>query len=438
MLEKVKKAGVTGAGGAGFPSHIKLGAKARSYIVNAAECEPLLVTDRTLMLNFPEKIIEGIKKVREITSFEKAYIGIKEKNRDCGEVLKKHIDVDFIEVKILKNVYPSGDEQVMIYEILDRVVPEGGIPLDIDVIVNNVETVYRIGEAVKSNKPFSKRFVSIIGEVNNPQVREVPVGTSFAYLLNIAGKKDIDYVAIDGGPMMGSVVEVDEGIVRKTTSGIIFLGREHTLIRRKMQTIESVVSQARASCCNCMTCTELCSRYLIGHRMEPHKIMRAIGMELTQPDVYENAMLCSECNICELYACPIGLSPRAVNAKIKEEMRREGRRFGKERLPEYKAPVFRKGRQINTTRLTARLGLSKYYRVKPEYITGELIPETLRIFLNQHIGTPAKSIVNVGDEVRADQLVGEMDGDFSANVHSPLPGKVKAKGENYMDIEVRI
>ena len=436
MLDKVKSAGITGAGGAGFPAHIKLGAKARSYIINAAECEPLLATDRTLMLNFSKEIIEGIKAVREITPYEKAYIGIKEKNRDCGEALKKFIDVDFIEVRVLRNVYPSGDEQVMIYEILDKVVPEAGIPLDIDVIVNNVETVYRIGKAVLQDEPFSKRFVSIIGEVNNPQVREVPVGTSFSYLLDIAGKKDIDYVAIDGGPMMGKVVEVNEGFVRKTTSGIIFLERDHPLIRRKTQTIKSVVSQARASCCNCMTCTELCSRYLLGHRMEPHKIMRAIGMELTQPHVYEHAMLCSECNICELYACPIGLSPRAVNVKIKNDMRKEGKRFEKERLPEYKAPVFRKGRQINTTRLTARLGLSKYYSVKPEYITGELKPDMLRIYLNQHIGAPAKAVVEVGNEIKANQLVGKLDGDFSANVHSPLDGKVIDKDENYIDIEV--
>jgi Na+-translocating ferredoxin:NAD+ oxidoreductase RnfC subunit len=435
MIDKIEKAGIAGAGGAGFPSYFKLGSKAEFYVVNAAECEPLLESDRNLMLHNAEKIVSGIKKIREITGFKKAYIGIKEKNSDCGELLRKYIDVDYIEVKILKNVYPSGDEQVMIYEILGKIVPEGGIPLDIGVIVNNVETVYRIEKALSDGEPFTKRYVTITGEIERPCVVEIPLGVSFSDILEFAGrKKNIDYIALDGGPMMGRITNISEGFVKKTTSGIIFLPSDHVIVGRKTQSISNIIAQAQACCCNCMTCTELCSRYLIGHRMEPHKIMRSLCSENFDEKIFEFATLCSECNICELYACPINLSPRTVNQFLKDKFRKEGRKISI-RKEEYNVPEERAGRQLPSDRIVNRLDIKKYY--------GRLsfsrdIPQFSKVYLklSQHIGAPSEPVVKVGQNVKKGELIADKKNGLSLPLHASVDGKVIQIDSENIIIEV--
>ncbi|MCK9223642.1 MAG: SLBB domain-containing protein [Candidatus Muirbacterium halophilum] len=437
MIDKIEKAGISGAGGAGFPTFFKLGAKAEYYIINAAECEPLLESDRNIMLRNAEKIISGIKKVKKIIDFKKAYIGIKQKNTDCGELLKKFIDVDYIEVKILKNIYPSGDEQVMIYEILGKIVPEGGIPLNIGVIVNNVETVYRIEKAISENEVFNKRYVTVNGEIEKPCVMELPLGISFSDILEFAGKKKgINYIAIDGGPMMGKITDIKDGVVKKTTSGILFLSENHELILRKTQSIKNIFAQAQASCCNCMTCTELCSRYLIGHRMEPHKIMRALCSQNFDEKIFEYATLCSECNICELYACPINLSPKTVNQFLKEKFRKEGKKINIKK-DSYEAPEERSGRQIPSDRIINRLDIKKYYK-KLEF--KDEIPEFTKVFLklSQHIGAPSKPIVSVGQNVKKGDIIAEKNGNLSMPLHSSVDGKVVEVGSDTIIIEVSI
>jgi Na+-translocating ferredoxin:NAD+ oxidoreductase RnfC subunit len=424
MLDIIKKSGIAGAGGAGFPTHIKLNAKADTFIVNAAECEPLLNSDRILMKRFPDKIIEGIKIVKELINFKKCFIGIKKKNKDVAEIIKSNIDVDYIEVFILDDAYPVGDEQILIYEITKKVVPEGGIPLDIGIVVNNVETVYKIYKAVKENEPFVKRHVSILGDVEKAAVFELPIGVSFEDILNYAGKKypAEEYVAIDGGPMMGKITDIKKGFVKKTTSGIIFLRKDRPLVLKKTQSLKNIINQAKAACCNCMSCTELCSRNLIGHKIEPHKIMRSIGFENSSDKPFLNAFLCSECNICELYACPIGLSPKTVNVYLKNKFRSENKRLTDlNKNPE--AKPYREGRKIPSVRLINRLGLSKY-NFKLNYEEYDKFFDKLTIFLSQHIGKSAKAVVKEGDTVKKGDVIAEADGDFSSFIHSPLDGKV--------------
>ncbi|MFA7576712.1 MAG: 4Fe-4S dicluster domain-containing protein, partial [Candidatus Muiribacteriota bacterium] len=315
--------------------------------------------------------------------------------------------------------------------------PEGGIPLNIGVIVNNVETVYRVYNALENKKPFTKRYVTVTGDINKPFVAEIPVGVSFSHILELAGKKPgLNYIAVDGGPMMGKITEVDKGFIKKTTSGIIFLDKKSILIQRKTQNIKNVISQAAATCCNCVTCTDLCSRYLIGHKMEPHKIMRAIFNQNLDNKLFETAFLCSECNICELYACPLNLSPRTVNVFLKDEYRKKGKRPEWDKR-ELSAPEFREGRLVPSERLINRLGLGSFSKIKPDFREKVEIPEKLYIFTNSHIGAPAEICVKQGDSVLKNQNIAVKNGNVSANYHSPTDGIVSEVQENLIVIEVK-
>jgi len=151
LLDMVKDAGVIGAGGAGFPTHTKLASKAEYILLNGAECEPLLRVDQQLMELFPDEIIKGFAAARSIVDASKGIIGIKGKHKEVISILRNRINElqvgDFIEVKELPDIYPVGDEQVLVYELTGRVVPETGIPIQVGCVVVNSETALNIYNA---------------------------------------------------------------------------------------------------------------------------------------------------------------------------------------------------------------------------------------------------------------------------------------------------
>ncbi len=166
MIEKVKNAGVIGAGGAGFPTHVKIDAEAEILIANGAECEPLLSTDHYLMVEKAAEIVEGLKLVQQSTGAEKVYLALKEKYKDAIEELENILDEkDGIELYLLDNYYPAGDEVELVHNITDRVAPEGGIPLDISCVVINVNTLLNVYLADKEEKPVTTRWITVAGEV---------------------------------------------------------------------------------------------------------------------------------------------------------------------------------------------------------------------------------------------------------------------------------
>ena len=151
LLDKVKEAGVIGAGGAGFPTHVKLQAKAEYILINGAECEPLLRVDQQLMEFHPADVIQGLKIGKEMTGAAHAIIGIKEHHKKVIEILKKTIkEMNLegeIEVGLLPTVYPAGDEMVLVKELTGRIVPEGGIPIAVGCVVMNAESAYNVYHA---------------------------------------------------------------------------------------------------------------------------------------------------------------------------------------------------------------------------------------------------------------------------------------------------
>ncbi|KAB2838915.1 MAG: NADH dehydrogenase subunit, partial [Melioribacteraceae bacterium] len=193
LSEKIFGAGVVGAGGAGFPTHIKANSKVEFVLANGAECEPLLHKDVEIMKNFAPQIVEGMDLMIKSTSAKKGYFGIKTKNTGAIEAVEKNLGSTNIEMSFLGDFYPSGDEYELVYHATKRLIPPHGLPLVVGCVVNNVETFYNVANAEKGI-PVTQKFICVAGCVKNPSTFWVPVGTSFEEVLKFAGGATIkDY-----------------------------------------------------------------------------------------------------------------------------------------------------------------------------------------------------------------------------------------------------
>ena len=431
LLEMIKDAGVIGAGGAGFPTHVKLASKAEFLLMNAAECEPLLRVDQQLMEVFADEILLGFEAAGRLVEAKEAIIGIKEKHKDVIRHLNERIQAlnlgNYIRVQALKDVYPAGDEQVLVYELTGRVVPEAGIPIQVGCVVVNSETALNIYNATKG-LPVTEKYVTITGDVPEKLTVKVPVGTPIIDVLKLSGIEDFQgYSVIDGGPMMGPIMKDLSGFVTKKTKGLVILKKQHDLIRRKSMTVDQSRRINRATCEQCRMCTDLCPRYLLGHDLQPHKMMRVVGYGIDPDKTQEMAMLCCQCNLCELFACPVGLYPRAANMFVRQQLVDKGIRY--ECKPgELQPREVRKFRLLPSKRLVARLGLYPYDKPAP-MSEKTVVPDQVSIALVQHVGAPAKPIVTVGQRVEAGQMIGAIpEGSLGAAIHASIAGTVTEIG----------
>lgn len=428
LLQKTYEAGVVGAGGAGFPTHIKLNANVEYFIINAAECEPLLNTDKYLMSIKAEEMIKGMEHIGELLGAKYLTIAIKQKNSKEISILKETIKKldSKVELFYLKNFYPAGDEQMTVYEVTGRSIPEAGIPLDVGTVVSNVGTVINVYNAI-NDKPVTEKYITVVGEVNNPRMLKVPIGISIKECIEAAGGSTLDdYAVIIGGPMMGTIIDDDESssiYIKKTDGSLIVLPKDHYIVKRKRKPINKIINETRSACIQCRYCTDLCHRYLLGHKLRPHRVMRNVGMAERDPEIMKESLLCCECGICELYSCPMGLSPRLVNIFVKGELRKQGIRPEKGSL-DIESREMIEYRKIPTNRLMSRLDIMKYSDQQIDELK-EVKVKKVSIPLSQHIGKPATSIVNIGDKVSRGQLIGKVErNDMGANVHSSIDGKV--------------
>jgi len=428
LLEKIFDAGIVGAGGAGFPTHIKLNCSVEYLIINGAECEPLLETDKYLMRSESHKIIKAMEETAKKIQAKKLIIGLKEKYKEEVKVLRRTIEKlnSQVELFLLDNFYPAGDEQILVYEITKRSIPAGGIPLDVDVVVSNVGTLVNIYDAI-DEKPVIDKYVTVIGEIKRPSILKVPIGISVEKCIEAAGGSPINnYAVILGGPMMGRIIykeEIQKEYITKTVGSLIVIPKDHYIVGRKELPIKHIINRAKTSCIQCSMCTDMCPRNLIGHRLRPHRIMRSIGMAEDNEKILMEALICCECGVCELYACPMGLSPRRMNAYVKDELRKKGIRYQKEQGTAI-AKEIREYRKIPVNRLISRLGLTKY---KDTGVDGPFKVKSNRVYisLKQSIGKAANSIVSVGDMVSRGQIIGRIQkGELGANVHSSIDGRV--------------
>ena len=217
----------------------------------------------------------------------------------------------------LGDFYPAGDEQVLVNEVTGRTVPEGGIPLQVGVVVINVETLFNIAGALEGKKVTGK-YVTVNGEVGNPMTLFVPVGTPVKDLIDYCGGlKGEGAAVVDGGPMMGKLIDPRNYAVKKTTKSIIAFTDDSIMAENRKRQIEADLKRAQAICLSCRMCTDLCPRYLLGHGLYPDELMKRLYRgSLTDEEIknFDFAYLCCDCGLCELYACVVDLSARSYSA----------------------------------------------------------------------------------------------------------------------------
>ncbi|MBR2186325.1 MAG: SLBB domain-containing protein [Lachnospiraceae bacterium] len=434
LKEIAKKGGVVGAGGAGFPSYAKMTDKADTVILNCVECEPLLKLHRQLLALHASEIVEMLNLVRESLNAAEAVIGIKSEYKETIDALKGVMDkYDKVRIHELRAAYPMGDEVVLIYEVTGRVISPGGLPIDENVVVFNVETMYNMYRAAFEEKSVSDKLVSIVGEIDSPKTLRLPLGMKVKDAVMAAGKVTTDKPAyLMGGPMMGRIGS-ENTVITKTTNAIIILPEDHKLIRSADKDIGNEKRRASSACCQCRTCTDLCSRHALGHPIEPHRIMRAVANnDASDLSVFVNAMYCSGCGICEKYACPQGLSPKTIIQEFKAALRKGGVKM--EKTAPGSVSGGREERKVPVHRLSHRLGLGVYDREAP--IDDECKGASMvKIPLSQHIGKPAEARVNAGDRVKKGQLIAEAAEGLSVNIHSSIDGVVTAVTDSEITIK---
>ncbi|MCW9066529.1 MAG: 4Fe-4S dicluster domain-containing protein [Ignavibacteriaceae bacterium] len=433
LSEKIFEAGVVGAGGAGFPAHIKAKSNVEAVLANGAECEPLIHKDYELMLQFPKEIANGFKLLIESTKAKKGFFGIKEKKSKAISAISQYLNGKIALTK-LGDFYPSGDEFELVYEATGRLIPPAGIPLDVGCVVNNVETLYNIALA-NSNIPVTQKFICVAGAVKKTSSFFVPVGTSFKDVIEFAGgTKTKEFGIFVGGVMMGHLTFDLDDVIKKTTAGIIVLPKEHYLIKRKNQPEQNWHRIGKSVCDQCSYCTELCPRYLLGYQVEPHKVMRSLGFTKTGAPVWNQmAELCCSCGLCTLYACPEDLYPKEACDKAKVEMKVEGIKFIQQKP--VKIHPIKEGRRVPLKQLIMKLKLQDY-DVEAPFNSRNISIRKVRIPLQQHIGEPARSIVKKGESVEEGQMIGKIsDGELGANIHASIKGKVAEVTEKFILIE---
>jgi Na+-translocating ferredoxin:NAD+ oxidoreductase RnfC subunit len=436
-LERIKDAGVVGAGGAGFPTHVKVNNTADIVIANGAECEPLLKVDQQIMEFYPDKIIEGLRIAMKISNAQKGVICLKEKYHKAVEKLNEALarsNNKNISVQLIGNYFPAGDEQQIIYEVTGKVVPLGGIPLDVGALVCNVNTLLNIAQA--SNEiPVTTKFVTITGEVQNPITLNVPIGTPITKLLEIAGgpKNQEGYSMILGGPAMGKVETDWSTPVTKTLGGVIILPSDHPLIKKKTTPLTRDIKIAKSVCCQCNNCTQMCPRNALGLGVEPHKVMRAVAYgEPLAIGNSDTVFGCCDCGLCSYYACSMGLSPSKMITAIKIGLVKKGIKPDK-KVP-FETSDMRNYKKIPTKRFMERLGVSKYDFAAPINVEPFEVNE-VKIPLKQHIGVQAIPMVSAGDLVNKGDLIGSMtEGKLGANVHASINGVITSASEQYITI----
>ena len=432
LVEQVRRAGVVGAGGAGFPAHVKVGAQVEYVIANGAECEPLLHKDSELMARHAEAVAAGVDAVMSATGATNGIIGLKEKHVEAVDAVGRVLEHRPAELRLLGDFYPSGDEFVLVYEVTGRLIAPGGIPLDVGAVVHNVESLYNISRAV-DGVPVTHKFVTVAGAVGQPLTGAVPVGTRFRDLLQWAGGAlTSDGALFVGGAMMGRLTRDLDECVTKTTGGLIALPGDHPLVRRQERPEPAMHRIGKSACDQCTYCTEMCPRYLLGYDVEPHKVMRGLVFSLAGEDSWNQwGMLCCECSLCTLYACPEDLYPREACQRAKGELKTKEISWpgagtpGGQLRPLAPHPMY-ESRRTPLKQLVQRLGLTEFDQPAP-FAELDREPASVRLPLAQHVGAPATPVVQAGDRVRPGDLVAEIpEGALGARLHASIAGRVRS------------
>ena len=303
IINRIKEAGIVGMGGAGFPTHVKLSPKEPDkieyVIANCAECEPYLTSDYRRMIEEPHKLIEGLKISLRLFDKAKGILAVEDNKHDCIEILKALTkDEPRILVKTLKTKYPQGSERQLIYATTKRAINSSMLPSNVNCIVNNVDTIVAIYNAVKEGKPLMERIVTVTGDaIRHPQNFRVHIGMSYEELVKEAGgfKKQPEKI-VSGGPMMGFGMFDLNVPTTKTASALLCL------------TKDEVSRMQPSACINCGLCVSVCPG-----RVVPKVLADYAENGKEEEFIKHDGMECCECGCCS-YVCP---AKRTLTQSIK-------------------------------------------------------------------------------------------------------------------------
>ena len=294
IVERVKQAGITGMGGAGFPTHVKLcpppTAKAECVIINAVECEPYITSDYRLMMEHADEIVVGLQLLMKAAKVERGYIGIEENKPKAIDLLaEKTSGLAGIEVVPLKMKYPQGGEKQLVDAVIGRQVPAPpAIPVNVGAIVQNVGTAFAVYQAVMKRKPLFERYTTVSGkELKNPANFLVRMGTPMSQLIDLCGgMPEGDNKVLAGGPMMGRALMTTEVPICKGTNAVTILSGK------------DAVRQEAQPCIRCAKCVSACPMglepYLLSKLSDRQLYDRAEALDITS---------CIACGSCQ-FTCP--------------------------------------------------------------------------------------------------------------------------------------
>lgn len=433
----LQRSGVVGAGGAGFPTYGKLTDKADTVLLNCAECEPLLKLHQQLLAQHAPEILSALQMVAQAMGAQHVYVCAKSEYKSTTQALHESMGAyPDMRLELLDSIYPTGDEVILIYEVTGRVVRPGGLPLEVGVVVFNVETMYNIFCAVEQDAPVVSKLVTVTGEVETPITVRVPLGVALEEVVAMAGKTKLaDPAYLVGGPMMGTLGNPKQPVT-KTTNAILVLPQTHLLVLNRTSSASIGLKRAASACCQCESCTDMCPRHLLGHPIKPHLFMRAAAnQDFRDINIFLDTMYCSGCGVCELYACPQSLSPRTLITTYKTNLRAKGIPVPKDAQGGEVAHR-RAFRTIPEKRLQARVGLTQY-DVPAPLDNRVRLAERVKVLMRQHIGAPAVPIVQKGAIVQCGEMIAQPGKGLSVAIHAPITGAVLEVNEGFIRIEAK-
>ncbi len=425
LAEKVKQAGVVGAGGGGFPAHIKLAARADTVIANGAECEPLLHKDAAVMEHSPAQVVQGMLLAMEAVGAKEGVVGIKAKNKAAVEAMEAACKGSAVRVQLLGDYYPAGDEYDLVYTITGKLIPPAGLPLDVGCVVNNVETLANIAAAAEG-RPVIEKTLTLAGAVNHPLTVTVPIGTTFREIIETTGGfATSDPMLCLGGLMMGETTGNLDTPVTKTSTGVVVLPRDHHIIERKLKSAKAQTKIGKSACDQCRYCTEYCPRFLLGYDVQPHAVMRSLAFTSTGQAYWNQfASLCCSCGLCTLFACPEELYPKEACDHSKAEMHKANLKWAGK--TEVKPHAMREGRRVPIKSLMRRMHIEQYDTPAPLEMI-DLQPKRVRVALKQNAGAANVPLVKAGQRVAAGQQIGRTpEKALGAILHAPFAGVVES------------
>ena len=315
LVEAIRKSGVVGLGGAGFPTYVKFKvdlARVEALIINCAECEPYITSDSYSMMERTQDMEYALVKIKEHFGIKKIIIGIEEnKKRSIACMRELANKIEGVEVKVLPSKYPQGGEKVLVYHTTKKVIPTGKLPIDVGCIVINCTTLASIGKYLIDGTPLVKKCVTVDGgAIKNPANVLVPIGTSVAELVEFCGGfKEEPAKVLYGGPMMGITINSIDAPVIKNTNAIVALTEKEAKLPKT------------TACIRCGSCTNACPFGLAAA-----EILRAYDKKDAEKLKALSVETCMECGCCS-FVCPANRplvqTNKLAKAFLKEEKAKE-------------------------------------------------------------------------------------------------------------------